>query len=302
MPQPIGRRDSRDDSWRWGPEGQPDPNGGRRRRRGRSGLILAAAGAVIAATGIAFLVLASAGDDNSSQGEAPTRTAVARASRTPGATAAPSSSPGLTTIPASPSPAASRDTLFIWSRQRRQWLRSDLAREDPGYREGEAVPFFLRIEDATSGSVYRVEIRYQCLTPAGAAFDYLTGVSEADIDALMMAPGPKRHEDASIPIPDDPAISFDPDNSRFHVWGGSFQQTPQGPLPTTPCQDEKRFRVNLMAQDDTLFLMWGAHLASSKDWGENRGASRQKSPVAVEASVDGGEREQVMVGPAAIAP
>jgi len=301
MTEPIrGHRDSRGDSWSWEPvQPGPRPDAGSRLRWG--GVLLAIVGAALA--GIVFLIV-EAGDEDDSSGQAPTtRSPVLGASRTPTITSSPQSS-SSTRIPASPSADTNGSSrLFVWSRQRRQWLQSDLSQETPGYREGEPVPFMLRIDDVASRTVYQVELRYECHTAQGAAFDYLTDVSDADISATTTEPGPGRErEDASIPVPDDATINFDGSDRRFLAWGASFQEAPEGPLPAAPCGGEKRFRINLMAHDDTLFLIWGGHLALSTDWGESQGAASQQSAIHVEPSVDDSDQRRLGVGPGAIAP
>ncbi len=304
MTEPIrGHRDSRGDTWSWEPIEPPGPRPGARRRPRWWGFLLVILGAAAAVAGIVFLIIEADGGDESS-GQAPTtRSPGPGASRSPTVTSSPQTS-SPTPFPASPSASASGSSrLFVWSRQRQRWLLSDLNQETPGYREGERVAFMLRIDDVTSRTVYQVELRYECRTAQGAAFDYLTGVSDADISATKTEPGPGRErEDASIPVPDDPTINFDGSDRRFLVWGGSFQETPEGPLPPSSCEGEKRFRMNLMALDDTLFMIWAGHLARSSDWGESQGAAGQQSAIHVEASVNDSDPHRLGIGPAVIAP
>lgn len=192
--------------------------------------------------------------------------------------------------------------LFVWSRQQQQWLTSDLARDEPGFPEGDAVPFMLRIDDAVASTLYNVQVTYGCRTSDGAAFDYLSNPSDADNASLTTPPGPGRREDASIPIPDDSAIAFDPGGRRFRAWGASFQQAPQGPLPDAPCQTQKRFSLSLMAQGGAIFVVWGGHLASKADWGQNQDASSQRSPIYMEVGLGPGSPLKLGIGPDAIAP
>ena len=304
MTEPIrGHRDSRSDSWSWEPVEPPGPPPGAGQRLRWGGMILATVGAALAVAGIVFLII-EVGSGDKSSGQAPTtRAPVLGASRTPTVTSSPQSS-SPTPVPASPSASTnSSSRLFVWSRQRQQWLRSDLNEETPGYREGEPVPFMLRIDDVVSRTVYQVELRYECRTARGAAIDYLTSVSDADISVTKTEPGPGRErEDASIPVPDDSTINFERSDRRFLIWGGNFQETPEGPVPAAPCEGEKRFRLNLMALDDTLFLIWGGHLALSSDWGESQGASSQQSAIHVGTSVGHSDQRRLGVGPGAITP
>jgi hypothetical protein len=159
----------------------------------------------------------------------------------------------------------------------------------------------LRIEDTVPG-VYEVALAYECRTGNGAAFDYLANLSEADSASLTTSPAPPRREDSSIPVPDDPSITFDGTGRRFRVWGGSFQQMPSGPSPADSCEADKGVGLSLLAQGGALFLIWGGHLGQGSDWGENQGASNQRSPIHVETSVNQAEVKRIGVGPDAIAP
>ena len=95
--------------------------------------------------------------------------------------------------------------------------------------------------------------------------------------------------DSTIPVPDDPSISFDDAiRHRFLLWGATFQQSPQGPLPPAPCVDVKEFHLNVVAHEADVYLIWAGHLASAVDWGEGRGASSQDAPLFMEVSVNGG--------------
>jgi len=263
--------------------------------------VLVALGAILIGAGVLLVLLSTGGDDSSGSQATATRSSALGASTSPGSTAQATES--ATPTSASPSPPATGNVrLFIWSRQQKQWLTSTLEKEEPGYHEGEAVPFMLQIENASSAGLYNVEVKYECHTSNGAAFDYLSSVATEDSDALTTAPAPGRREDASIPIPDDSTFTFDGGGRRFRVWDGSFQQTPEGPLPVASCQNEKRFKVSLIAQSGTVSMIWAGHLASRNDWGENQGASSQQSAIHVEATVNEMGPQKLGIGPDAIAP
>ena len=296
----IGRRDSSDDDWHWYPVpvgGEPDGDGP---RRSRSGLLLAGIGAFLTGVGLVLLVLSLDNDSSSGSQASPSAlpASAGPATTATGPTAEASPTPARLLAPASPGDLR----LFIWSRQQRQWLSSDLIREEPGYYEGDVVPFMLRVEHATPSTLYEVQLTYVCRTTDSAAFDYLATPSDADNASLTTAPGPARREDASIPVPDDSAISFDGAGRRFKAWGASFQQTPEGPLPDGACQANKQFKLGLTTQGGTVYVVWGGHLASKNDWGENQGASSQHSPIFIEVTVGQAASQKLGIGPEAIAP
>jgi hypothetical protein len=299
----IGRRDSGDEEWHWYPVPTGEPPRGAGPRRSRGGLLLAAIGAILTGLGVILFVLSTGNDSSSGSQTSPTALPASGAPATPGATSGPTLPASASPISRSSSPVAPGDVrLFVWSRQQKQWLGADLTKDDPGYREGDAVPFMIRIDNAVASALYEVEVEYGCHTPDGAAFDYLSNPSDEDSAIQTTPPGPGRREDASIPIPDDSTISFDASGRRFKSWGGSFHQAPEGPSPNAPCQTDKRISLSLMAQGGSIFLIWGGHLASKSDWGDNQGASSQRSAIYMEVSVGQNSPQKLGVGPDAIAP
>lgn len=232
---------------------------------------------------------------------------------------APSRIPGGTdTKAASPTPPRPVDTseptgfpgneasvqLYAWSRAQSRWTADEISEPAGSLREGESVPFLLRLEDAVIGRVYAINIRYECATDAGAALDFLLAPDDSDASALLTAPGPRRaRPDSGIAVSDDQTIAFDDGAERtFQLWGGTFQLSPQGPLPAAPCEDVKEFVLAVVAQQPTVFLVWAAHLASQQNWGEGRAAAAQDAAVFVEASVTGTAASQVQLGPGLVKP
>jgi hypothetical protein len=190
--------------------------------------------------------------------------------------------------------------MFVWRRQNQQWLESDDVSDEPGYAEGEVVPFMLQLTGTEKGAVYEVAIEYQCRTASGAAFDYLASVSEEkDSASHMTAPGPVRRDDASIAVPDDPSIASE-QPGRIRTWDASFGSGAQGPLPAESCESTKRVVVSLLAQGPNAFLIWGGHLASAADWGQGQGASSQPAPIFMTVSINGSALSRLGIAPAAI--
>jgi len=258
---------------------------------------------MLTGVGVILFLLSTGNDSSSGSQTSPTALPATRPPVASGTATGPAPSPTSTSISGSPSAAAPGNVrLFVWSRQQRQWLGSDLVKDEPGYPEGDVVPFLLHIDDAAASTPYNVQIKYVCRTSGGAAFDYLSNVSDVDNASLTTPPGPGRREDASIPVPDDSAISFDGSGRRFRSWGASFQRAPEGPSPDGACQTDKRISLSLMAQGGSMLLIWGGHLASKSDWGENQGASSQLSAIYMEVTVGQSSPQKLGVGPDAIAP
>ncbi len=288
-----GHRGSQGDEWSWEP-GEPENGGREPGRGGRQWLILAMffVAAAVAFIGLALL-LSSGGDDEGAGDINPTRTAPAVSTRSPRA------SP--TARPATASPSNSF-RFAMWSREEGAW-RIEGLRARPAYHEGEYVPFMVRIDDTKPGRVYEITLVYQCKTTKTAAFDYLGGLSETDAGAVLVDPGPGRRPDATLPMPDDSSLTFDDSAERlFRLWGGTFYQPPKGPVPTAPCDSKKQLSLTVLAQDETVFLVLGAHLASATDWGVGKGASALDTAVNLFASVNNSPFRVLTVPPGAVTP
>ena len=300
----IGRRDSGEDDWHWYPVPVGNGPDGKGPRRSRSGLLLAAIGAFLTGVGVVLLVLSMENDRSSGSQASATALPASAAPGTSAAAARPTQQASPSASPHALSPAAPGVVnLFVWSREQNQWLGSDLTKDEPGFREGDAVPFMLKVDQAIPATLYEVEIKYDCHTSDAAAFDYLSSPSSEDSTAgRKTPPGPGRREDASIPIPDDGSIGFDGSGRRLQAWGASFQQAPKGPSPDSPCEKEKTLSLSLMTQGGPLFLIWAGHLASKTDWGDEQGASSQRSPIHMEVTVGQSSPQKLAIGPDAIAP
>jgi len=165
--------------------------------------------------------------------------------------------------------------LAYWVDTPGTWLFGDLSVQKSSYREGEHVPFMLRIENAIPGSTYVFAIRYDCAHSGGDGYDFLDGYSRGRGAAPTLhrdGPGTVL-PDAALAIPHDPSIPFDDgENDRtFKLWGGSFASPATGPSPDSPCLADggdiarKTYTVAIRAQAETVYLLWSAHPASPVD-------------------------------------
>lgn len=306
----IGHRGPQDDEWSWEPTSEP-PRGGRGRR-----LPLAIAFAVttlgVVIVAVALLLLSSS-DDGSANGvpgsPSPTGTPVKTpapsptATRTvaPTVTAEPTASSTATPVPTA-SPTQGSSTLWVWSRTAKAWLQDSLTAQQSDYHEGQAIPVMLRIDDATVGQTYRVQIRYDCRAGNAAGIDFLTDGGGDAVTGAQAAPGPGRAgPDASAIIGDDPSITFDDGaQGSLSVWGGTFASAPEGPLPESACQKRKLVEFNLRAVDKTVYVIWAGHAASSAQWPQ--GGSSTAPSIVLEGTLAGSSPHQVTIEAGAIAP
>jgi len=295
-----GQRDSHSDNWSWGPPGGDGPAQGSGRPPPfpwRPALLVAVA-LVLIATGVGLLALADDDSGKSSVNGSTTPTASPRGTGTDAATASSEAPTGPTGTP-----AQTVMRLFAWSRQANDWVDGTLP-AGAGYKEGDAIPVLLQIARATSGSFYETIVRYQCGTDQGAGFDFFASPAKDDSDAVLTDPGPGRERpDSTVPIPNDPNITFDDGSAgRFQLWGATFQQSLQGPLPPSPCDRQKEFHLITVAASDTVSLIWAAHLASAGDWGEGKGSASAHAPLTIEVTIVGAGDARLTVEDGAIAP
>jgi len=295
-----GQRDSHGDNWSWGPPGGDGPAQGSGRPPPfpwRPALLVAVA-LVLIATGVGLLAVADDDGGNRSVNDSTTPTASTRRTGTEGATASSEGTTGPTGTP-----AQAVVGLFAWSRQGNEWVDGTLS-AGAGYKEGEAIPVLLQIDRATSGSFYETIVSYQCGTDQGAGFDFLTSPAKVDSDAVLTDPGPERERpDSTVPIANDPNITFDDESAGlFQLWGATFQQSLEGPLPPSTCDRQKEFHLITAAVGDTVSLVWAAHLASAGDWGEGKGSASAQAPLTIEVTIVGAGDTRVTVADGAIVP
>jgi hypothetical protein len=298
-----GRRDSSSEGWSWEPLGKGD--GPRRPLVLRPFFVVVLGVALVAA--LAGLVVLANDDRNNPSGIEGTPTLFPSATPTPPGkpTASPTTAPTPSPTPSPsppPTPAVAQLRLFGWSRASSRWVETELP-PGAGYREGEAVPSLLILEEASPGKTYEATVTYQCATQKGAAIDFLASPSDADAQALSTAPAPSgRPPDSAIATPDDTSIAYDDGSiGRFEVWGGTFQHAAE-PTPQGICERRKEIKLVVRAASDTVYLVWGAHLASAGDWGEGRGAASQEGAVSITVDVSSSGEASLDVAPGAVRP
>ncbi len=258
---------------------------------------------VEAGLALAMFVLLQSGGDDGATFQGPTIPSMPRVTTTP--TAAPGVTDGATPAVGSP-----RFRVAAWADADARWQFGGLYDEASGYHEGQAITFLLRIDEALSGTVYAVSLYYDCRVDQTAAFDFLSGYeSDRGSRPILAEEGPGQvFPDATIPVPDDPTITFDDEereaDPRFGLWGATFDSAPAGPAPDGACRGRKRVDLAVRALAPTVYLLWGGHLASSADWGEGQGAAGPGSPFEMRVRIRGlaPEAGGLAVAPGAVSP
>ena len=192
--------------------------------------------------------------------------------------------------------------LAVWSNTTSDWVATALDQETSSYREGDFVPFLLRIDDAERGTTYDIELTYDCLVAGHHAFDFIAGLTPDEKDPLLTAPGPGRTTpDSSLIVPDDASIAFDDSTGATVLAYGATFSAASGPEPETECSDAKTLSLSVVAQDNTIMLIWTGHLASSEDWGEGSGAS-DATPFRIAVQINGEVQQIVTLLPGSVGP
>lgn len=272
----IGRRGKDENEWTWVPTSPPRPSPRPRRRL----VALVVAGVLISAaigTPLGLVLTRSSGDGNIAGAHIPTASPTPTATSapvaprvTPSPSPPPTIAPPETATPAPTSPLGAHSRLAAWTEVPGEWRFGDLNGMNSDYFEGEAIPFLIRIENAEPGTTYSLAIRYDCAADGVAAFDFVASYdSFVGTELALAEEGPGRTvPDATVPIPDDFSIEFDdedPVERLFQLWNGTFASQPSGPKPDSACSSEKLVSLDITAQAETVFLLWGGHLAYEDD-------------------------------------
>jgi hypothetical protein len=189
----------------------------------------------------------------------------------------------------SPTPAPAQTTqptvfrFAQWADLTEEWVFSDLTPDNSAYREGDSLPLMVRIDNAQPGTTYTIAVYYDCAIGGYHAFDYLTDYDrDRDSSPALAAEGPGSLTPTdTVLISDDPSMRFD-DRSEPHLfsaWGATFPDPPSGPKPASLCTTleddrvEKVLVARLRADDESVWMLWGAHLASRLDWTDRYSAA-----------------------------
>ncbi len=284
----VGRRGSSGSGWNWSrpPSTPPRP------RPGPPLLPLAGAALLFLIIGLALLAIRLSGsDDNSPTGAADTPTPVLStavvSSPIPSATPMATPTPTPTTTP-TPTSSAPLFRLAVFDEGEWQF---DALPQTAAYHDGGAIPLLLRIDSALPGAAYLLTIRYAC-----EGFDLLTTFDhDTGSEPALASGGPgSAIADSAVQIPKDPGTDDDGGKAgSLSLWGGSFI-TIGALLPPSPCTDQKRLSVSLLAAADTLFLMWAAQLSEA--------ASDSDVPLRLVVQLPDGDELSVEIDPASVAP
>ena len=176
------------------------------------------------------------------------------------------------------------------------WTTGNLGQANSLYREGDFVPFRLKLTNLNDGTTYTLRINWDAVEKGLHTYDYL-----GTYDASENYPGPPQQQvvpcggigdvvgpacdnpPSTFPIPEDTRTTF-PDLSHpppspvgdFSAWGATlvgaaYDPTYDTPISVnTPGTVKRGIALTLTAHGDTAVVAWGGHLASVLDWGTGK--------------------------------
>ena len=211
------------------------------------------------------------------------------------------------------------------------WITGNLNPQHSLYREGDFVPVRGQVNGLEPGTTYTLRIGYDAVESGLHAYDYLGSVDSSEnapgqrvvpCENIAGTAGPTACGNApsTLGVPTDPDTHI-PSGSQlagvFSAGGGvltdaRYVQPTQAIDATTSGTVARQIDVTFRADGDTVVIAWGAHIASSLDWGAGRTfvGSASGSPFHVRvlqivpeggAAISTGNRELSLQG-SAIAP
>src|SRR5215471_5631513 len=174
------------------------------------------------------------------------------------------------------------------------WTSGAVNQNSSLYREGDFVPMRTEINDLTAGTRYTLRLGYDATRAQGGqqlalhAFDYLgtydasafAGQQIIPCQGIAVTGSPTcNNPPSTIPVPIDTATTFPAGAGQipgdFSMWGATLSHaayvTPATPIDVnTTGTVQRAIDVTFTAHGDTIVLAWGAHIASSLDWGAGR--------------------------------
>ncbi len=155
------------------------------------------------------------------------------------------------------------------------WVNGNLNANQAHYREGDSVPYRLRLTGLAAGS-HTVTIEWDTTKSGTHATDYLTDVArtEATADPCSGVSGCSTF--STFPIPPDPAVSgggVTQVAGAFRLHGGAITAaSPYSVNGTYASTSSTRITLTFSATSSTAVLAWAGHIASRVDWGEGNSA------------------------------
>ncbi|KKW06172.1 MAG: hypothetical protein UY40_C0002G0022 [candidate division CPR1 bacterium GW2011_GWC1_49_13] len=163
------------------------------------------------------------------------------------------------------------------------WENGNAGSSNSHFVEGESIPYRAILENLPTGVPITLTLGYDIKNSGKFAIDYLTTYDRTDVnvdptdgttasgtaDDTSSIPAPSS---SGSPVSGEPATSFNslPSDERvMSIWNGSISAiayASEGNLGASG-NAETTISVTFTADDPTVILSWGGHIASRLDWG-----------------------------------
>ncbi|HSG67482.1 MAG TPA: hypothetical protein VK994_02155, partial [Bacteroidales bacterium] len=190
-----------------------------------------------------------------------------------------------------------------------QWVNGNVGASNAHFVEGFSIPYRCVMTHLTPGTEIMVIFEYDAREGSKHAIDFITHYKNIQphnsifghdpeniyplqgIEANTLAPGNLGYDSVYIdilspptfnsPVAGEPTNTFaglDPLLQKVVMYGGVPNPDSAAFSWSQPYADlsiahsHQRFRINFIAQNDTVVLSWGGHIASQQTWGTGESA------------------------------
>ena len=190
-----------------------------------------------------------------------------------------------------------------------QWVNGNVGASNAHFVEGFSIPYRCVMTHLTPGTEVMVIFEYDAREGGKHAIDFITHYKNIEphlplfghepeniyplqgLEASTLAPGNLGYDSLYIdivtppnfnsPSPPEPQTTFgglDALLQKMVMYGGSLNPDSAAFQWSQPYADlsishsHQRFRINFIAENDTVVLGWGGHIASQETWGAGESA------------------------------
>src|SRR4051812_29959452 len=150
----------------------------------------------------------------------------------------------------------------------------NLGETNSHYREDDSVPFRALLTNLATGStVHTLVIQYDTLQGGKHAYDYLTSYDRTETNAEPAQDVAGTTAGNCHSIPTDPLVTAAgvvQKSGCVSIWNGTITDIQYG---GTDAAGQRSVIVSFTADDPSVVIAWGGHIASQIDWGVGNSAS-----------------------------
>jgi hypothetical protein len=163
------------------------------------------------------------------------------------------------------------------------WVNGNLGASKSHFLEGESIPYRVKMDGLTPGSVGNtVIIAYDVTKSSKHAIDYLTSFDRTVTTADPCTGVAGCGSETTFPIPVDPTLPFAPVSGSFSMFGGTITGATYGADPgADDCpagnpdfvgDDTRCVTLTFTSTLANPVLAWGGHIATRANWGTGNSA------------------------------